>query len=80
LVSRVKSTLMLCLVAGFASCPLSAASPDLDLLEFLGEWEDSDGKWLDPLALVDNGLSEADLKRIARSESAGEDVQEEAVQ
>lgn len=29
----------------------AAAGPDLDLLEFLGEWEDGNGQALDPAAL-----------------------------
>ena len=27
--------------------------PDLDLLEYLGEWEDEQGDWLDPLLLAE---------------------------
>jgi hypothetical protein len=29
-------------------------TPSLDLLEFLGEWESSDGEWLDPADFEDN--------------------------
>jgi len=33
------------------------AVPSLDLLEFLGEWESSDGEWLDPAELEDNDFA-----------------------
>jgi len=32
--------------------------PDMELLEFLGEWEDEQGHWLDPLKLGQALLSE----------------------
>ena len=32
-------------------------TPSLDLLEFLGEWETSDGTWLDPAQLEDNDFA-----------------------
>lgn len=31
--------------------------PPLDLLEFLGEWETSDGEWLDPAKLEDDDFA-----------------------
>ena len=30
-----------------------ADGPPLELLEFLGEWENRDGEWMDPLELED---------------------------
>lgn len=32
-------------------------APSLDLLEFLGEWESSDGEWLDPARFEDNDFA-----------------------
>jgi len=32
-------------------------SPSLHLLEFLGEWETSDGEWLDPAEFEDNDFA-----------------------
>lgn len=40
-------------------------SPAIDFLEFLGEWETSDGEWLDPNELEDEayaGPTEANSK------------------
>ncbi|MBX2884621.1 MAG: hypothetical protein KTR32_32000 [Granulosicoccus sp.] len=37
-----------------------ANSPDLKLLEFLGQWEDSDGQWIDPLVLMEESLEAGD--------------------
>jgi len=31
----------------------SDSNPDIDMLEFLGEWEVKDGSWVDPMALQD---------------------------
>ena len=31
--------------------PAPAQMPDLDFLEFLGEWETADGDWFDPSTL-----------------------------
>lgn len=30
----------------------TVTTPDLELLEFLGSWETSDGQWIDPLELA----------------------------
>ncbi len=40
----------------------TAALPDTELLEFLGEWETVEGQWLDPTRLEEN-MNEADLER-----------------
>lgn len=40
-------------VPAFAGAATDDDSPDLALLEFLGEWEDSDGEWLDPLQMLE---------------------------
>ncbi len=34
-------------------------SPDVEFLEFLGEWVSDDGEWLDPEALEDGGILDA---------------------
>ena len=31
--------------------------PSIEFLEFLGEWEDSDGEWLDPEELEDEDFA-----------------------
>ena len=41
--------------AAFASAPKTAAPPpkaDPALLEFLGSWQTSDGKWVDPMTFA----------------------------
>lgn len=42
-----------CLVCGFAHAGSGAASPSAEMLEFLGTYETSSGKEVDPLALSD---------------------------
>ena len=50
-------------LAGFLSVissPLFAAEsdpPSLELLEFLGSWEDAQGNWVDPQTLVPSAVS-----------------------
>ncbi|MCI0508001.1 MAG: hypothetical protein L0Z73_18095 [Gammaproteobacteria bacterium] len=36
------------------------ASPSMELLEFLGEWQTKDGEWVDPMRFLD--VSEKDLE------------------
>lgn len=58
------------------------ASPPLELLEFLGQWETDDGEWMDPQALEDPelvNLLEAvmatdKLSVESNNDSAGEDA------
>lgn len=42
-----------CLFCGFAHAGSGAASPSVEMLEFLGTYETSSGKEVDPLALSD---------------------------
>jgi hypothetical protein len=57
-----RHSLILLLMIQFSSI-LQAVSeqdngaPSLDLLEFLGEWESSDGEWLDPAEFEDNDFA-----------------------
>ena len=41
-------------------------APTLELLEFLGEWETSDGQWIDPAVLEDEDF--ANLLRLTDEE------------
>ncbi|MFO7594316.1 MAG: hypothetical protein R6X15_09775 [Pseudomonadota bacterium] len=56
------------------SPPLAAEDreqPSLELLEYLGGWEDEEGNWLDPVT-----LGAADLK-LAQRESETDDEQDD---
>lgn len=48
------------LLAGTAAVAEEAQAPPLELLEYLGEWGDAEGQWLDPeiLQLVSLGGGE----------------------
>lgn len=49
---RVNSLLLAAaLLASNAAAAEEVEAPPLELLEYLGEWEDSDGQWLDPQML-----------------------------
>ena len=51
LVDRRLSLLVLCLLG----LPAWAVEPpSLELLEFLSEWQDEDGKWVDPFDVPDS--------------------------
>lgn len=39
----------LCVLPLVATAGDPADAPDIQLLEFLGEWETSQGKWIDPM-------------------------------
>mgnify|MGYP000128961095 FL=1 len=71
-----RHSLILLLMIQFSSI-LQATSeqdngaPSLDLLEFLGEWESSDGEWLDPAEFEDNDF--AKLIESTESDSSAED-------
>ena len=52
--ARVRVNALLLAAALLVSNAASAEeveAPPLELLEYLGEWEDSDGKWVDPQML-----------------------------
>lgn len=42
----------------------AAETPSLELLEFLGNWETTDGEWLDPLLLLEEIEAEAETAQI----------------
>lgn len=46
------------------------APPDLELIEFLGDWETKNGEWVDPLAFAETFPESADL--IAADDNAKE--------
>ena len=39
------------LLLALNTATLAETAPDLELLEFLGDWQDDSGLWLDPLKL-----------------------------
>lgn len=51
LVKPAGAVVLGCLACGFAHAGSGAASPSVEMLEFLGIYETSSGKELDPLAL-----------------------------
>ncbi len=53
LVSRALLVLTLCVFSVQAKALNEEQEPDMELLEFLGEWETEDGEWLDPTSLED---------------------------
>ena len=56
---RTVWALLLLLTPGFASTAPdeSREMPSLEMLEYLGEWESSDGQWIDPMTAFDNERS-----------------------
>lgn len=48
---RVEAVLMFALLLGFGIPVRGEETPSMELLEFLGEWETSQGLWVDPLEL-----------------------------
>ena len=57
---------MLSVVGMFVSIAVKAGeTPSLELLEFLGNWEDSDGEWQDPMELMKElEVLDADAKTV----------------
>jgi len=45
--------LMVCCLGVSTVYAAEAEAPSMELLEFMGEWEGSDGQWQDPMQLVD---------------------------
>lgn len=48
--------------------------PSMEFLEFLGEWESSDGQWMDPLTI--NELQENEMQ-VIKSSNVIEDQNDE---
>jgi len=62
-----------CLVCGFAHAGSGAASPSAEMLEFLGTYETSSGKEVDPLALSDVvGRKKGPVKKTAGKTTAAQ--------
>lgn len=66
---RASPLLLLGLLAALPSMAGEAGPPTLELLEYLGEWQDTDGNEIDPQALALLGLEGA-------SAGEGKDEQE----
>jgi len=45
--------------------PLAPATPSLELLEFLGEFSDADGEWVDPFDLEGADAAESEDDGVA---------------
>lgn len=48
--------LMFCLTVGMAEAAPAQPTeqPDSDLLDFLGNWQDEQGRWVDPFTMTDD--------------------------
>ncbi len=48
--------LLFCLAVGIAEAAPTppAEEPDLELLDFLGSWQDEDGQWVDPFTIIND--------------------------
>ena len=71
--SKVLVNYTLVLILVFASCDVLAEDeeqPSLEFLEFLGELETQDGKWIDPLLLLE--VDETELKVSEKEEKKDE--------
>ena len=67
----VNLILVVMLVAGIGNVKADEQEqPSLEFLEFLGEMETQDGKWIDPLMLLD--IDETDLKSGEKEEKKDE--------
>ena len=53
---------MFCLAAGMLEAAPAPAprteEPDLELLDFLGSWQDEDGQWVDPFTVTHDEASQ----------------------
>lgn len=61
----MRASLALLLVVALLSQPLLAEDteqPSLELLEYLGRWEDKQGNWLDPRTLAVAALDGAQIE------------------
>ena len=52
-----------------------ASAPDVEFLEFLGEWQTKDGQWQDPIELME--MQEANLLQVKESETDEQFAEEE---
>ncbi len=65
----------LCCLVLLSANPLAAeqttpASPGIELLEFLGEWETDDGEWVNPMSLYGDRIR-AEVEAERYSETKG---------
>jgi hypothetical protein len=74
---RAKAVLIaatLCVLPAAAIAEDAADAPDMQLLEFLGEWETAQGKWIDPMDLPSDSTGE---KTKVKAETKGSEGQHE---
>lgn len=62
--------IMACCLSISSVYAAEAQAPSVEFLEFMGEWEGTDGQWQDPTQLVD--VSDADLRPQTQSQSGTE--------
>jgi hypothetical protein len=52
-----------------------ADTPDIQLLEFLGEWETSQGKWIDPMDIPSDDAGDRTKTKVKTKGGEGQDEQ-----
>ena len=57
---RPELLLLFCLAVGVAEAApaLPIEAPDAELLDFLGSWQDEDGRWVDPFAVTNDPVTQ----------------------
>lgn len=66
--------LLLGLLADNLQAADSDDEPSMELLEFLGEWQTDDGKWFDPLNLLDVEQEEVTDSELTNTEATNTEV------
>ena len=67
--ARVIMLLLISQSTALAESPVSDDTPSLDFLEFLGEWETSDGEWVDPAMLESDEFDKVTVNGEAENEN-----------
>ncbi len=67
--ARVMMLLLISQSTALAESRVSEDSPSLEFLEFLGEWETSDGEWIDPAMLESDDFENVSINGEADHES-----------
>lgn len=59
--------LLFCLAVGIPAAEAAptpqAEEPDLELLDFLGSWQDEDGQWVDPFTVTHDDTPQPPVER-----------------
>ena len=79
---RAGLLLLFCLAVGVAEAaptPTPATEePDAELLDFLGSWQDEDGRWVDPFALTGDRASQVPVESTSDHQRATAGVRKPA--